>query len=94
SETASAANPSRMTDALLPAVAAGDHRAVVTTLAPLLSEVTRIGGSNAQREVVEDTYLIALMKSGDAEAARALLDARLHRRPSGRDSRWRMALAH
>jgi hypothetical protein len=28
------------------------------------------------------------MKSGDLPRARAMLDARLHRRPSPRDTRW------
>jgi hypothetical protein len=28
------------------------------------------------------------MKSGDLQRARAMLDARLHRRPSPRDTRW------
>jgi hypothetical protein len=37
---------------------------------------------------VEDTLLVALMRSGEAAKARALLDRRLHRRPSPRDTRW------
>lgn len=52
----------------------------------------RIGGSHAQREMIEDTLLIALMRSGDAAKARELLDRRLHRRPSLRDARWRTAV--
>jgi hypothetical protein len=51
----------------------------------------RIGGSHAQRELVEDTYIVALMRSGELPRARALLDARLHRRPSLRDARWQRA---
>jgi hypothetical protein len=50
-------------------------------------------GSGAQREVVEDTLLVALMRSGHAEKARNLLDRRLHRRPSPRDAAWRVQLA-
>lgn len=61
-------------------------------LEPVSAEVVRIGGSHAQREMIEDTRLIALMKSGEAARARDLLDARLHRRPSPRDARWRAAL--
>ncbi|MEM5312552.1 tetratricopeptide repeat protein [Paraburkholderia sp. JHI869] len=57
-------------------------------LEPVAMEVARIGGSGAQREVVEDTLLVALMRSGDVHQARALLDRRLHRRPSPRDTRW------
>jgi hypothetical protein len=58
-------------------------------LEPVAAEVVRIGGSHAQREMIEDTLLIALMKSGEAARARDLLDRRLHRRPSPRDARWR-----
>jgi tetratricopeptide (TPR) repeat protein len=58
-------------------------------LEPASAEVVRIGGSHAQREMIEDTLLIALMKSGEAARARDLLDRRLHRRPSPRDARWR-----
>jgi hypothetical protein len=62
-------------------------------LEPASTEVVRIGGSHAQREMIEDTLLIALMKSGEAAKARDLLDRRLHRRPSMRDARWRTAVA-
>jgi len=34
-----------------------------------------------------------LIRSGDLPRARALLDQRLHRRPSPRDVRWRAAAA-
>ncbi len=68
------------------------YAACVATLEPMAAEVVRIGGSGAQREVFEDTLLVALMKSGEAEKARALLDERLHRRPSPRDSAWRQGL--
>src|SRR6185437_5624198 len=52
------------------------------------SEVVRIGGSGAQREIIEDMLLLALMRSGEAAKVRTLLDRRLHRRPSPRDLRW------
>jgi hypothetical protein len=51
----------------------------------------RLGGSHAQRELIEDTFIVALMRSGELPRARALLDARLHRRPSLRDTRWHAA---
>jgi hypothetical protein len=54
----------------------------------VLDEVVRIGGSHAQRTLVEDTFIVALMKSGELSRARAMLDQRLHRRPSPRDVRW------
>ncbi len=62
-------------------------------LEPASREVVRIGGSHAQRQMIEDMLLIALMKSGEAAKARDLLDRRLHRRPSLRDARWRTAVA-
>lgn len=73
------------------AFADGDYAACVRELAPVLAEVVRIGGSHAQRELFEDTFIVALIRSGELSRARAMLDARLHRRPSPRDTRWRAA---
>jgi len=70
------------------AFAGGDYAGCVAHLEPVLDEVVRIGGSHAQRELVEDTFIVALMKSGDLGRARTRLDRRLHRRPSPRDARW------
>jgi hypothetical protein len=70
------------------AFAEEDYAACVRILEPVAAEVVRIGGSGAQREVVEDTLLVALMRSGETAKARALLDRRLRRRPSPRDTRW------
>jgi hypothetical protein len=38
--------------------------------------------------LIEDTLLVSLMRSGETAKARALLDRRLDRRPSPRDTRW------
>ena len=59
---------------------------VVTTMAPL-------GGSRAQREVVEDTLVHALAMAGRTTEAAAVLDARLSRRSSALDARRRAAVA-
>lgn len=75
------------------AFADGDFAGCARILEPVAKEVVRIGGSGAQREIVEDTLLVALMRSGNVEKARALLDRRLHRRPSPRDTRWLAQLA-
>ena len=69
--------------------ACGDHRACVSALEPVLADIVRIGGSHAQREIIEDTFIVAAIRSGELSKARALLDQRLHRRPSSRDARWR-----
>jgi hypothetical protein len=76
----------------LAAFADEQYVACVQMLAPVLSEVVRLGGSHAQRELIEDTFIVALMRSGELSRARALLDARLHRRPSLRDTRWQAAM--
>ena len=70
------------------AFAQGDDRACIETLEPLAHEVVRIGGSHAQREVIEDTLIQALLRSGEVAKAKVLLEARLHRRPSVRDQGW------
>ena len=75
------------------AFAGEDHAACVQHLEPVLDDVVRIGGSHAQREIVEDTFIVALIRSGDLPRARAMLDRRLHRRPSPRDTRWRATVA-
>jgi hypothetical protein len=75
------------------AFAEEDYATCTRILEPVASEVVRIGGSGAQREMIEDTLLLALMRSGEAAKARALLDRRLHRRPSPRDTRWQGMLA-
>ena len=76
----------------LAAFADEDYAACVQALTPVLADVVRIGGSHAQRELIEDTFVVALMRSGELPRARALLDARLHRRPSLRDARWQAVM--
>lgn len=75
----------------LAAFADEDYAACAQTLAPVLGEVVRIGGSHAQRELIEDTLIVALIRCGELPRAGSLLDARLHRRPSLRDRRWQAA---
>lgn len=70
------------------AFADGDWAGCVRLLEPVAGEVVRIGGSGAQREILQDTLLVALMRAGEADKARALLDRRLHRRPWPRDAAW------
>jgi len=65
-----------------------DYAGCARVLEPVAAEVVRIGGSGAQREIVEDMLLLALMRGGETAKARTILDRRLHRRPSPRDARW------
>jgi hypothetical protein len=58
-------------------------------LGRLSDRLWRLGGSDAQRDVVEDTRIAALLASGRCFEAQRLLDDRLDRRPSPRDVRWR-----
>ncbi len=68
---------------------AADKLAVLSPLIP------RLGGSDAQREVVEEARIAALLKADRWDDARILLDKRLDRRRSPRDEAWRQqALAH
>lgn len=70
------------------AFANGDYAECVRILEPITGDVARVGGSGAQREIVEDMLLLAAMRSGQSAKARDLLDRRLHCRPSQRDARW------
>ncbi|KTT33107.1 hypothetical protein NS201_06260 [Pseudomonas oryzihabitans] len=70
-----------------------DYQGCAGLLEPVRADVARIGGSGAQREVIEDTLLVALMRGGEHAKAQALLDERLHRRPSQRDRQWQASLA-
>ncbi len=58
-------------------------------LATLAPQVWRLGGSDAQREIVEEARIAALLRAGRYDQARRLLDERLDRRPAVRDERWR-----
>lgn len=75
------------------AFAEEDYAVCADILEPVAADVVRIGGSGAQREMMEDMLLLALMRSGEAVKTREMLDRRLHRRPSARDMRWHGLLA-
>jgi hypothetical protein len=64
------------------AFARGDWEATITILAPVFDQHVRIGGSRAQRDLVELTLLAAYLRAGRAADARALLARRDDRRPS------------
>lgn len=58
-------------------------------LGALAPQVRRLGGSDAQREIVEEARIAALLRADRLDEARVLLDERLDRRSSPRDERWR-----
>ncbi|CAN7670377.1 tetratricopeptide repeat protein [Bradyrhizobium sp. LjRoot220] len=70
------------------AFADGDHDGAIRLLEPAMTELVRIGGSHAQRELWEDTLIVAYLRGGYRERAAGLISGRLERRPSARDAAW------
>ena len=70
------------------ALGRGDNAKAAEILEPALADLSRIGGSHAQREIVEDSLIIAYLRSGQSARAAPLLHARLSQRPSARDEAW------
>ncbi|MGH3498753.1 MAG: pyridine nucleotide-disulfide oxidoreductase [Nocardioidaceae bacterium] len=70
-------------------LADGHPGACADALGRLGSAIWRCGGSDAQREVIDDTRLCALVRAGRRAEAAVLLDRRLDRRPCRRDAMWR-----
>ena len=68
---------------------AGRYSEAADALARLDSLSPRLGGSDAQREILEETRICALLRADRYDDARRVLDARLDRRRSPRDERWR-----
>ncbi len=56
-----------------------------TVLLGLIPNFGPVGGSAAQRSVLEDTAIAALLRAGDGQQACQLLDARLSRRARPKD---------
>ena len=70
------------------AFAQGAYDEAIRWIEPIADQIVRIGGSNAQREVFEDTLLEAYLRAGRYAQAEASLRTRLGRRPSARDFFW------
>lgn len=70
------------------AFADGDNDGAIRLLEPAISELARIGGSHAQRELWEDTLIVAQLRAGHGDKAARRISARLDRRPSARDQAW------
>ncbi|MQF69319.1 tetratricopeptide repeat protein [SAR202 cluster bacterium AD-804-J14_MRT_500m] len=70
------------------AFAEGHYAKAVDMMEPAYWQLVRLGGSNAQREVFEDTLIQAYIKAERFELAGDLLRRRLSRRASHRDENW------
>jgi hypothetical protein len=70
-------------------LAAGRSSMAADELRALRNSTWRLGGSDAQREIIEEARIAALLRAGRLDEARVLLDERLDRRHSPRDERWR-----
>jgi hypothetical protein len=66
----------------LAAYGKGDWTGAIAVLEPALAETVRIGGSRAQRDLIQNTLLAAYLKAGREAQARKLLTAQTDRRPS------------
>lgn len=64
------------------AFARGDWERAIALFEQALPETVRIGGSRAQRDLVEHTLLAAYLRAGRADAARRTIARRLDRRPT------------
>jgi tetratricopeptide (TPR) repeat protein len=70
------------------AFAQGNYEQAADLMEPIADWVVRVGGSNAQRSIFEDTLLHTYLRSGRHASAAALLRQRLARRPSAQDETW------
>ena len=70
------------------ALCRGDNAEAARMLEAALVDLPRIGGSHAQREVFEDSLIVAYLRSGQSTKAASLLRSRVGRRPSARDQAW------
>jgi hypothetical protein len=66
---------------------AGAWGEVADALLPVQGGFSLLGGSRAQRELFEDALLFGLIRAGRGDEAMPLLEVRLERRPSDRESR-------
>ena len=57
----------------------GEWSSVISNLSNLMPETVRIGGSRAQRDLVQNTLISACIKDGRPEQARLLLEMQRER---------------
>ena len=66
----------------------GDYAEAVRLMEPVYPQLTRVGGSHAQRLVFEDTLLEAYLRAEEFDKATDMLRERLSRRESPRELYW------
>ena len=66
----------------------GDYAEAVRLMEPVYPQLTRVGGSHAQRLVFEDTLLEAFLRAEEFDKATSMLRERLARRESPRELFW------
>jgi tetratricopeptide (TPR) repeat protein len=75
------------------AYAAGDAERTVELLVDIRQHANVVGGSHAQRDVIDLTLIAAAARSGDDRLARALVAERIARKPSAATSAGYLAAA-
>ena len=71
------------------AFAAGDYDRASTLLQPILADVACVGGSDEQRGVFPESYLVSLIRAGRKPEARAALSDHINGRPeTALERRW------
>ncbi len=84
----------RLIDGAL-AFARGDYGRAVDAILPVRDDSVRIGGSHAQRDIINLTLISAAERSGRWSLARALLNERVALRPTPRtEAQYAQALRH
>ena len=66
----------------------GEYAEAVRLMEPVYPQLTRVGGSHAQRLVFEDTLLEAYLRAEEFDKATGMLRERLSRRESPRELYW------
>ena len=75
---------------------AGRYHEAVALMRPALGGMHRMGGSHAQQDVLEQIFVDAALKAGDAADVRLVVERVAGRRfiPPSRMVGWRAAAAH
>jgi hypothetical protein len=70
------------------AFARADWSAAIEAIAPVAAALASIGGSRAQRDLVEYTLLAAYLRAARGDEAKALIARRTGRRPTVAVAGW------